>query len=126
MGKRSLRCHPNKDTPARSCRQGMPERRLLLLLADPLGCSPRNARPGSIHLDASSQTTVPLPCTAYTGDSVSERSFIALLTGGAGVLLVDPMGAFSCSSGRACFAAGFAGSQQNSWVELEQAMGDFH
>ena len=77
-------------TPSSARRLGIPDSRIILMLADPAACNPRNARPGEVA------TSVPKPGAAaapggglyapdlqvdYRGRDVSVDSILRLLTG---------------------------------------------
>lgn len=73
--------HPPDTLNHPNFRCGMSERQVVLMLADPLACSPRNARPGVLRLAAGAPGGQVPPASALTGDAVSERSLVRLLMG---------------------------------------------
>ncbi|KAL6782846.1 PIGK1 [Auxenochlorella protothecoides x Auxenochlorella symbiontica] len=61
---------------------GMPDRRIRLLLADPLSCNPRNARYGQLHAAGPRGEVSALhPAISARGEDVSEAALLQLLSG---------------------------------------------
>ncbi|KFM28668.1 hypothetical protein F751_3498 [Auxenochlorella protothecoides] len=60
----------------------MPDRRIRLLLADPLSCNPRNARYGQLHAAGPGGEVSALhPAISARGEDVSEAALLQLLSG---------------------------------------------
>ena len=66
--------------PAPRCSRGVPERRTRLLLADPLACNSRNARPGEITYESSGPAPAPASLAMH-GDALTGQTLLHLLTG---------------------------------------------
>ena len=66
--------------PVPHCSRGVPERRMRLLLADPLACNSRNARPGEIKYESGGPAPAPASLAMH-GDALTGQTLLHLLTG---------------------------------------------
>ena len=74
--------------PARppASRLGVPDSHIILMLADPVACNPRNAAPGAVYADLPGAGRESLASEGvevdYAGREVSVDSLLRVLTGG--------------------------------------------
>lgn len=78
--------HPSNALSVYYCarRLGLPDDRIILMLADDVACNPRNKEPGGVynHYDRKMDLyNAYVPQVDYRGDQVTASSFLRVLTG---------------------------------------------